>query len=285
MLSGTETMANHLSTLWPGLNSIQGLTKTILYTEQKERMCRSCLKTRFLNQKEMLMSTRKKCGLQKLFKFSKSCFSFRSQDARRIDQFVHAYRRDRRHKIESLSEVRIESMLLKYMEMLDNLFFFGLLTRDNQEVSTQRFVRLQTLTEPWTNANENLGEFTPDPLGSQHRIDISTYGDLHRERSVPLPLGHLLGTLAHEMVHAYFYLFANHESAGFRASWNPEKLGHCQVFWALLRFIMKKLVDWIPECEDLLYQQCRALKKDSREGAEDLFEKLIKKRRPSELCR
>lgn len=270
MLSGTETMENHLSNLWPGLNSIRGLTKTILYTEQKKRMCKSCLRTKLLNHERLLTNTSKTCSPQELLELSKSCFAFRNQDASCANWFGNVYRRDHLRKIEEprsgLSSDNIRSMLLKYMVMLDKLFFFGLLTMGDPNALENRFVTLQMLDQRFPNARDLFGEFTAGFYGSQHRIDIYTHGERADGVFGALPLGHLLGTLAHEMVHAYFYLVADHDSAGFKASWNKTKLGHCQVFWELLNFIMGKLVGWVPECEDLLYQQRESLSGDNSLG-------------------
>ncbi|KAI4599331.1 hypothetical protein KJ359_001772 [Pestalotiopsis sp. 9143b] len=210
------------------------------------------------------MNTSRTCDPQELLKLSKSCFAFRSQDASCANWFGNAYRRDRQRRIEEsssgLSSDDIKSMLLRYMVMLDKLFFFGLLTMRDPNAPENRVVALHMLDQRFPNARNLLGEFTSD--GSQHRIDIYTHGEGAEGVFGALPLGHLLGTLAHEMVHAYLYLVADHDSAGFKSSWNNIKLGHCQVFWALLNFIMEKLVGWVPECQDLLYQQSESLSED-----------------------
>ncbi|KAI0404507.1 hypothetical protein F4802DRAFT_232170 [Xylaria palmicola] len=142
-----------------------------------------------------------------------------------MQEFKEQYLRDNGRDLDRMALGSVEEMIQGYYRRLDRLFFFGLLRR-RARLGGRRLVRLQVSTERDGNL---LGAFVmPDP-----RIEMSLYADGNPTR---LPFESIMLTLVHEMCHAYLWIFADNDHAGFREEVEASE-GHGSMFWMLLRFV------------------------------------------------
>lgn len=173
----------------------------------------------------------------------KFSISARYKTHKNIKRFIKRYRRDAAADAEH--QLNLQDELPKYMQHLDQLFFFGLLTRQVRKSGLlggrEPLVELK-LRETCNGKSSAVAEWQT----KNHRIEMFT-----QFYEPPLPpqdfgLDELVSTLAHEMVHAYLDIFSQSRTREFEID-VEESEGHGPMFWELYLTIMSRLRDWVPE--------------------------------------
>ncbi|KAH9904514.1 hypothetical protein F4778DRAFT_790059 [Xylariomycetidae sp. FL2044] len=139
----------------------------------------------------------------------------------------------------------LESIIKEFTKDLDDLFFFGLL-RSKKTRDKKRLVKLE-VEEASEKKNKKKEEKGRKKHGSfkQDNCSITIYEHPGKE------LGDYIGTLAHEMVHAYLYMFAQDRSDTNQP--DASDMGNHNIEWCrLFTFIIRRLCAFMPDNPGLM---------------------------------
>ncbi|KAI1638371.1 hypothetical protein F4809DRAFT_639670 [Biscogniauxia mediterranea] len=164
----------------------------------------------------------------------RNCSRSSTQDPNdyRINNFRQHYQVDASQDIERLP---IEEVLRNYFRRLDRLFFFNLIGRQIRDANGQVRPLISLQVKDITNA-EARGSF----IQGNSTIQVYTREDDGR-RSY---LQSLIGTMAHEMVHAYLAVFSDELDDRYDR-WVSANQNHGEMFWEINAYILDKLVFWL----------------------------------------
>ncbi|KAI1270393.1 hypothetical protein F5Y18DRAFT_421886 [Xylariaceae sp. FL1019] len=123
----------------------------------------------------------------------------------------------------------VENMLQDIFKKIDDLFFFGLLTRQVLDTTTNTKVPLVSLTVGIYPADKTRGQYSKDPRALIQIFALDAKGRPNR------PFWSMLHALAHECCHAYQDIFTNRETHYDEAFLRNE--AHGEWFWEMLHFI------------------------------------------------
>lgn len=159
------------------------------------------------------------------------CRGTGSRQSKPISRFVRHFRRDDAIKLESVDLLRL---MRSYMKELDDLFFFGLLTRKTPsgQLVVMRVKHRHSIQRNWAVCDE-----------SGSRITLYEF----RSEDERATLGQLVESLAHEMVHSLLDIFPYDLDEDRHNRYVEEREGHGQMFRRYLRFIKNRLKHWLPE--------------------------------------
>lgn len=164
-----------------------------------------------------------------------------------VSRLVRRYRQDE-FFILGMDADDLEGALQGYMFLLDELFFFGLLTRRVKRRGLlqppEPLVELKVqagydkdIQAKWSKKDSRITIFQEKPLNSHLWFNEPS-----------LYLDELLSNLVHEMVHAYLGIFSDTFHKDHKEDVQAEK-GHGKMFWVLYCSIMKTLDYWVPDTE------------------------------------
>ncbi|KAI1859182.1 uncharacterized protein JN550_012195 [Neoarthrinium moseri] len=173
----------------------------------------------------------------------------------KIVSFIRQYKNDSQRRVPMLE---LQDLMALYMGLLDELFFFGLLTKQGRRCRNPfrkgQLVQLQVIEEA---DGVRWGAWEP----AQDQITLHTEV-IDDGRIVELNMNDMVTTLAHEMIHAYLHIF----SSGTRGydvdvalavgaddddTESQRTRGHGPVFWEFYQHITGKFTLWIPESQEL----------------------------------
>ncbi|KAK9422990.1 hypothetical protein SUNI508_04657 [Seiridium unicorne] len=162
----------------------------------------------------------------------------KGQDHGMVQDFIRHYRRDA--EVDP-STTDLLDLMKSYMSELDNLFFFGLLTRKSP---SEELVSLK-IVDGYHEAK--VANFDHETC----QITLYTQGkradDAAGSPSIKFALDELIAVLAHEMVHAYVGIFPNDNNTDRYEQQVLADSGHGKMFWRQLIFITDCLTRWVPE--------------------------------------
>ncbi|KAI0480987.1 hypothetical protein GGR56DRAFT_628423 [Xylariaceae sp. FL0804] len=147
-----------------------------------------------------------------------------------------------------MSHLELEALLYKWFKLLDGVFFMDLMTRcvpdrGNPDLPLEPLVRLVVNDGP-----------PPDGESGLYMPDTRTL-NLYKtfvERERLHTFDEFVGTLAHELCHAYFCIFAIPEEEIIMGGHSyPDE--HGWAFWDLLRYINGKICTWTGKFQEELY--------------------------------
>ncbi|KAI1846011.1 hypothetical protein JX265_000936 [Neoarthrinium moseri] len=141
-----------------------------------------------------------------------------------------------------VEDLDLRRTLARHMRKLDQLFFFGLLTREVRSPgSLTRSEQLVRLRVHERNHRTSYGRWNPD----RGVIEIWTQA-FHRRNSFQ----RLFLALAHEMAHAYLDIFSNRNSSAFARDVDPDD-GHGPMFNRLFHILLFRLNQWAPGLHEI----------------------------------
>ncbi|KAK9799228.1 putative ABC1 atypical kinase-like domain-containing protein [Seiridium cardinale] len=217
-------------------------------------------------------------GPRRLVNLSESLSKLARRDAPSITKLIEKYNLEVNKNLQNMGAKAVESMLRRYMVMIDSIFFFGMLTSQGETLSPGQehnpLVSLHLEEGTLRESNKCIkeagllyGEFRIYEL----RIVLAKQGPLRGGTTGPFRLGDFIGTLVHEMVHAFLDIFSDLNSAEYKDYVAPED-GHGVLFWELNDSVMAKISSWIPTCDDLRWHSCMARNEDEEDEASQCFE-------------
>ncbi|KAI0599091.1 hypothetical protein F4775DRAFT_139192 [Biscogniauxia sp. FL1348] len=164
----------------------------------------------------------------------RNCSRSATQDPNdyRIANFVQHYQRDANKDME---QVPIAELLGHYFRRLDRLFFFNLLGRQVRDAHGA-VKPLISLAVKDTHNGSVRGRYTVN----DSTIRVWTREADGRRGSLQA----LIGTVAHEMTHAYLAIFSN-ELDDMYDHWVVANSGHGQIFWEIYAYILDRLIAWL----------------------------------------
>ncbi|KAI1365014.1 hypothetical protein F5Y08DRAFT_353135 [Xylaria arbuscula] len=172
-----------------------------------------------------------------------SCLAITSSSSPKLDQFVHLCRRALHYEVNQPgtppSFAEVEAILMELFPLIDELFFFRILTRrvyvDAKQKKTRQLVDLKLLRE---RRNRAQGVYQHHPKVRIKIWLIKAYGD-------SVPLSRLLLALLHEACHAFFAILADDKHPGHR-KWVKAHRAHGEMFVVLNTFVMQCVTDLVP---------------------------------------
>ncbi|KAK6079392.1 ABC1 family protein [Seiridium cupressi] len=217
-------------------------------------------------------------GPRRLVDLSESLSKLARRDAPSITKLIEKYNLEVNKNLQNMRAKAVESMLRRYMVMIDSIFFFGMLTSQRETLSPGQehnpLVSLHLEEGTLRESNKCIkeagllyGEFRIYEL----RVVLAKQGPLRGGTTGPFRLGDFIGTLVHEMVHAFLDIFSDLKSAEYKDYVAP-KGGHGVLFWELNDSVMAKISGWIPTCDDLRWHSCMARNEDEENKASQCFE-------------
>ncbi|KAI0130485.1 hypothetical protein BJ170DRAFT_681931 [Xylariales sp. AK1849] len=177
--------------------------------------------------------------------------STKAETHREIKSFVEAIRRDAADPA-----INLEEELPRYMQRLDQLFFFGLLTRHVNKPGMAFEKEILVKLKVRDSFNMSAGYQTHglwDPRKNRIEIWLKEGPPQVRDRT----MDELISTLAHEMIHAYLDIFSDHNSKEYADGVEIDG-GHGVMFWRMYHNVLEKLAKWIPEAYDFSYKEADA---------------------------
>ncbi|KAI0503212.1 hypothetical protein F5B22DRAFT_652290 [Xylaria bambusicola] len=181
-----------------------------------------------------------------------------------VTRFIKWYRKGQEMDFKSMDNEKLRDELQSYLADIDDLFFFGLLTRKVKGKSgTQKLVLLRVTSE--APKGNYCGAYKMEDEGPSIRI--------HRydRQGIIRPFEKFLSTLVHESCHAYLDIFSDTRHSKHQ-EWVCDYGGHGEMFWVLFRFIMEKIraytrsERWERQMKDMEYECVDITKTKGRPG-------------------
>ncbi|KAI0551798.1 hypothetical protein F4679DRAFT_582256 [Xylaria curta] len=171
----------------------------------------------------------------KLNSLSTSSLAVQDPYSEGVSRFVKWYRETEKIDLQMMTTSQLERELWQFMVDIDELFFFSLLTRKVEKQSgLDGLLRLRLTDQA---SDTCCGVFKQEPTSPYIRM----YRKDHKGETWHFE--EILGTLVHEMCHAFLDIFSDRRDPRFQ-EFVTDYEGHGEMFWVLLRFVARKLLSY-----------------------------------------
>ncbi|KAI1322772.1 hypothetical protein F5Y16DRAFT_404106 [Xylariaceae sp. FL0255] len=158
-------------------------------------------------------------------------FKAADHDYRRVGDFMHYFDEHAKWDLSKLRADLFQAMVHELVEMLDDLFFFRLLTRpDPVKGGKQPFIHVVAHKQ-----SEYLGHYDALP----RRINMCKLTETGERRS----FGDVVRGTLHEMTHAFLDQFSNRKDEAYKQLVAPNG-NHGPLFWDLHEYTFVKLIEY-----------------------------------------
>ncbi|KAI0148851.1 hypothetical protein GGR57DRAFT_504967 [Xylariaceae sp. FL1272] len=152
---------------------------------------------------------------------------------RHIDVFLQVCVQYSKVDLYQAEQADVENMLQDLFKKLDNLFFFGLLTRRVFNPISKNKEPLVSLTVGTYPPDKTRGQYSKDPKPMIQIFALDPKGRPNR------PFWSMLHTIAHELCHAYQDIFTDRNTHYDKSFLQNDT--HGEWFWEMLHFIYLQL--------------------------------------------
>ncbi|KAF2972906.1 hypothetical protein GQX73_g537 [Xylaria multiplex] len=162
------------------------------------------------------------------------CLAVQDPSSSRVTRFAEQYAEVKTWYLETIDFEVLKDELWQLFARLDELFFFGLLSRKVDSPMGRRPVLIVEIIDDYDKKCHYAGRYLPKE--GKIRLWLRDYRHPENRRSFRV----ILGTLLHELTHAYLGLAdKKHENHG---KWVADCKSHGEYFWALLQYLAETIM-------------------------------------------